>query len=119
MLFGITGSKKSDEYKKNNSRHEILVLINEYERTGLNPNQISSMLVSLMGNLHNPDDMGDPENTSGIPYQPSVISVEMEYDGKGTHTLTIHMTVSGRRDIIHAYRKQFIEMMNCAKVHHK
>jgi hypothetical protein len=77
------------------------------------------MLVSLMGNSCEPDDRGDPENTSGIPYQPSVISVEMEYDGKGTHTLSIHMTVSGRRDIIHAYRKQFISMMDCAKVHHK
>lgn len=121
MLFGITGSKRnsSDEYKKNNAVNEILVLIDKYENTGLNINQISAMAVTLMGNSCEPDDRGDPDNKSGIPYHPGVISTEVELDGEGTHTLTIHMHVIGRRDVVHRYRKQFIEMMNCAKVHHK
>ena len=123
MIFGITGPRPNksvsvDEYNKNNARNEILVLINEYEKTDLNINQISSMLVSLMGNTSEPDDRGDPENKSGIPYHPSVISTEIEYDGRGTHTLSISMTAMGRREVVHAYRKQFIEMMNCAKAWH-
>lgn len=120
MLFGITGPKySSDEYKKNNSVNEILVLIDKYENTGLNINQISAMAVALMGNMLEPDDRGDPENKSGIPYHPGVISTEVELDGDGTHTLTIHMRVIGSREVVHRYRKQFVEMMDCAKVHHK
>ena len=113
MIFG--GTKKSEEYKNNNTRQEILVLIEEYEKTGLNINQISSMLVSLMGNTSEPADRGDPENKSGIPYHPAVETTEIEYDGEGTHTLSIAMNAIGRREVVHAYRKQFIEMMNCAK----
>lgn len=120
MIFGITRSNKSvDEYTRNNQRIDILVLIDEYEKTGLNIDQIRSMLVSLMGNTSEPDDRGDPENRSGIPYHPSVISTEIEYNGKGTHTLAILMSVTGRHEIVHTYRKQFVEMMDCAKAHHK
>ena len=116
----IFNSKKNgDEYKKNNERVEILVLIDEYERTGLNIDQISAMLVALMGNMYEPDDRGDPDNKSGIPYHPGVISTEIEYNGKGTHTLTIQMVAFGRREVIHLYRKQFIEMMGCVKAHNR
>ena len=120
MIFGITGrTSDAGEYKKNNAVNEIIILITEYEKTNLNINQISAMAVALMGNSCEPDDRGDPENKTGIPYHPGVISTDLEYDGKGTHTLTIHMRVIGRRDVVHRYRKQFVEMMSCAKVHNK
>ena len=119
MIFG-TGTRKSvDEYKKNNARNETLVLIDEYEKTGLNIDQISAMLVALMGNMYEPDDRGDPDNKSGIPYHPGIVSTEIGYNGKGTHTLTIQMAVIGRGEVVHLYRNQFIEMMDCAKVHNK
>ena len=102
-MFG----RKREDYKKNNERVEIIVIIDDYLDTGLNVKQISSMLVELMGGVSMPDGL----NSSGVPYHPSVISTTICDDA-----LAIRIAATGRSSVIYDRRVQFVEMMNCAKV---
>jgi hypothetical protein len=102
------GKRKREDYKKNNERVELVVIIDDYLDTGLNINQISSMLVELMGGVSMPD---DPMNSRGVPYYPSVISTTTCGDA-----LAIRIAATGRSSVIYDRRVQFVEMMNCAKV---
>lgn len=100
--------RREEEYRKNNERLEIVVIIDNYLQTGLNINQISSMIVEFMGGGNMPD---DPMNSRGVPYYPSVISTTTCGDA-----LAIRIAATGRSSVIYDRRVQFVEMMNCAKV---
>ena len=104
--------KAAAEYKANNERqYSIRVDIPRWKESGLNKDQISAMLVALMGNLRCPED-----NLSGLPYQPGVEII----DESGT-TLVIFISVNGRREIILELIEEFQDMVGAviAIAHHK
>ena len=102
----INKKKKLEEFRKNNERFELVVIIEDYEKTGLNINQISSMLVEIMGGI---DDV-DPENPKGLPYYPGVTDTTVCGD-----ILSISITVTGNRNEVYRLRDKFINLMSCCK----
>ena len=98
--------EKLDEYRKNNERIEVVVIIEDYEKTGLNVNQIASMLVEIMGGV----DFVGPVNPKGYPYFPSVTRTTVVGD-----ILTISVAVTGNKDEIHRLRNKFMNLMDCCK----
>ena len=106
ILMRKKKEKELEEFRNNNQRVDFIVLIKDYEKTGLNRNQITSMLVEIMGGV----DDADPENPKGLPYEPSIKSVNLCGD-----IMSIHVSASGNRDEIHRLRKKFINLMDCCK----
>lgn len=95
-----------EKFHKNNERLDIVVIIKDYEQTGLNVQQLAAMLVEIMGGV----DIVDPGNPKGLPYFPSVTRATTE-EG----TLSIYITVTGNRNEIYRLKKKFMNLVNCCK----